>query len=336
MPAHWSTRRFLSRALIRGCAVSLALAVPALTCSLAQAAFPERPIVLVVSFQPATAADLLTRAIGQKMSETLGQTVMVENRPGAGGFIGLSYAAKARPDGHTIYMAAVSSAAIAAFAYSNPSVNLMRDFVPVAGVAHMPHLVVVPASLPVQNVSQLVGMFKAAPGQYNFASQGVGTLSHLEAEMFKFAAGVDVVHVPYKGSPQAMADVMAGTASMMFDSLPASVALVKSGKLRVLAVASGKRFSMLPNVPTLAESGLKGFEANNVFGVSAPKGTPPAVVATLGKAIRAAVEAPELQQRLQEQGIALKFTPAAEFGQVIEQEFRLWGQVVERARVRLD
>ena len=336
MPAHCSGRRLLFRALVRGGVVPLALAASALTCSLARAAFPERPIALVVSFQPASAADLLARAIGQKMSEALGQTVMVENRPGAGGLIGLSYAAKARPDGYTIYMAAVSSAAIAAFAYSNPSVNLMRDFVPVAGVAHMPHLVVVPASLAVQNVSQLISVFKAAPGQYNFASQGVGTLSHLEAEMFKFAAGVDVVHVPYKGSPQAMADVMAGTASMMFDSLPASMALVKSGKLRVLAVASSQRISMLPNVPTLAESGLPGFEANNVFGISAPKGTPPAVVATLGKAIRAAVEAPELQQRLQDQGIALKFTPAAEFGLVIEQEFRLWGQVVERARVRLD
>lgn len=336
MPAHWSTRRLFSRALIRGCAVSLALAVPALTCSLAQAAFPERPIVLVVSFQPATAADLLTRAIGQKMSETLGQTVMVENRPGAGGFIGLSYAAKARPDGYTVYMAAVSSTAIAAFAYSNPSVNLMRDFVPVAGVAHMPHLVVVPASLPVQNVSQLVGMFKAAPGQYNFASQGVGTLSHLEAEMFKFAAGVDVVHVPYKGSPQAMADVMAGTASMMFDSLPASVALVKSGKLRVLAVASGKRVGMLPNVPTVDESGVKGFEANNLFGVTAPKGTPAAVISTLSKAIQTALNSPELKQRMESQGVELKFTPADEFGNLIEQEFRTWGKAVEMAKVKLD
>ena len=336
MRPHWFTRRLLPAPVVRGCVRPGAFAAAFLVCSLAQAAFPERPVVLVVSFPSASGIDILARAVSQKMSEALGQAVMVQNKPGGGGLIGLSYAAKARPDGYTVYMAAVSASAIAAAAYSSPSVNLMRDFVPVAGVAHMPHLVVVPASLPVQNVSQLVGMFKAAPGRYNFASQGAGTLSHLEAELFKSVAGLDVVHVPYKGSPQAMADVIAGTASMMFDSLPASAALLRSGKLRVLAVASGQRITALPNVPTMAESGVKGFEANNVFGISAPKGTPPAVVATLGKAVQAAVQAPELQQRLQDQGIALKFTPAAEFSQLIEQEFRVWGNAVEIARVKLD
>ena len=144
------------------------------------------------------------------------------------------------------------------------------------------------------------------------------------------------MHVPYKGSSQALPDLMAGTASMMFDSIPASMPHVKSGRLRVLAVASSKRVGLLPNVPTVAESGVKGFEANNVFGISAPRGTPPAVIATLAKALQAAIDAPDLKQRMQNQGVELKFTPAAEFGQVIEQEFRTWGKAVEMANVKLD
>ncbi len=315
---------------------SVALTTAALMGSLAHAAYPDRAIQMVLSFPSTGPINTLARAIGQKMSETLGQNVVVENKPGAGGIIGLSYAAKANPDGHTIYMAAVTSVAIAAAAYSAQPVNLMRDFVPVAGVATVPHMLVVPSSLPAQNVSQLISVFKASPGKYNFASQGAGTLSHLESEVFKSAVGVDLVHVPYKGSSQALPDLMAGTASMMFDSIPASMPHVKSGKLRVLAVASSKRVGLLPDVPTVAEAGVKGFEANNVFGISAPKGTPPAVIATLAKAIQTAVESPELKQRLQDQGVELKFTPAAEFGQVIEQEFRTWGKAVEMAKVKLD
>jgi tripartite-type tricarboxylate transporter receptor subunit TctC len=200
----------------------------------------------------------------------------------------------------------------------------------------VPHMLVVPSSLPVQNVGQLISYLKASPGKYNFASQGAGTLSHLESEVFKISTGVDLVHVPYKGSSQALPDLMAGTSSMMFDSIPASMPHVKSGKLRILAVASSKRVAMLPNVPTVDESGVKGFEANNLFGFSAPKGTPPAVIATLAKAIQSALTSPELNQRMQDQGVDLKFTPAAEFGGMVEQEFRAWGKAVEAAKVKLD
>ena len=302
----------------------------------AQAAYPDRPIQLVLSFPPAGASDILARAIGQKMADALGQTVVVENKPGAGGIIGLSYAAKAAPDGYTIYLAAVTNAAIAAAAYSAQSTHLIRDFVPVAGVATVPHMLVVPSTLPVQNVGQLISLLKAAPGKHNFASQGAGTLSHLESEVFKAALGLDLVHVPYKGSSQALPDLMAGSSSMMFDSVPASMPHVRSGKLRVLAVASSKRISLLPNVPTIDESGLKGFEANNVFGISAPKGTPAAIVATLSKAVQTALSSPELQQRMQDQGVELKYTPPNEFAPVLEQEFRVWGKAVEMAKVKLD
>jgi tripartite-type tricarboxylate transporter receptor subunit TctC len=302
----------------------------------AQAAYPEKPIQIVISFPPAGATDILARAIGQKLSETLGQPVVVENRPGAGGHIGLAAAAKAAPDGYTLYLAAVSNAAIAAAAYSNPAAHLVRDFVPVAGVAAVPHMLVVPAALPAQNVTQLISLIKSQPGKHNFASQGAGTLSHLESELFKAAAGLDLVHVPYKGSSQALPDLMAGRSSMMFDSIPASMPHVKAGKLRVLAVASGKRLGMLPDIPTVDESGLKGFQADNLFGFSAPKGTPAAIVATVSKAIQTVLAAPDLKQRMEAQGVELRYTAPDEFGRQVEQEFRTWGKAVEMARVKLD
>ncbi len=318
-------------------AAAYVLAVSALFCQgTAHAAYPDRSIQIIISFSPRDASDTLARVIGQKLSEVLAQPVVVENRPGAFGNIGLSLAAKAAPDGYTLYMAAVTNAAIAAAAYSKQTSHLLRDFVPVAGIASVPHMLVVPTALPVQNVSQLISYFKAAPGKYNYASQGLGTLSHLEAELFKSAAGLDIVHVPYKGSSQAIPDVIAGTASLMFDSIPASMPQVKGGRMRVLAVASGKRIGLLPDVPTVEESGVKGFRADNVFGFSAPKGTPPAVIAVLAKAIQRVLGAPELTQRMLEQGVELKFVPTEEFGRQVEQEFRTWAKAVELAKVKLD
>jgi tripartite-type tricarboxylate transporter receptor subunit TctC len=313
-----------------------ALAVSTLFAGSAHAAYPDRPITLILSFPPAGATDVLARAIGQKLSETLNQPVVVENRPGAGGHIGLAAAAKSPNDGYTIYMAAVTNAAIAAAAYPPQQAHLVKSFTPIAGVGTVPHILVVPASLPVQNVGQLITYLKAAPGKYNFASQGAGTLSHLESEMFKMATGVDVVHIPYKGSSQAMPDLIAGSHAMMFDSIPGSMPHVKSGKLRVLAVASGKRVSSLPNVPTVAESGVKGYEANNLFGFLAPQGTPPAVIAVLSKAIETVLASPDLKQRLGAQGAELKFTPTEEFGRMVEQEFRDWDKVVESGKIKLE
>ena len=302
----------------------------------AYAEYPERSIQLVLSFPPAGASDILARAIGQKMSEALGQNVIVENKPGGGGIIGLTYAAKAAPDDYTLYLAAVTNVAIAAAAYSPKPVHLIKDFIPVAGIATVPHMLVVPASLPVQNVGQLISLFKASPGKYNFASQGSGTLSHLESEVFMTTVGLDLVHVPYKGSSQALPDLMSGISNMMFDSIPASMPHVKSGKLRVLAVASSKRMSLLPNVPTVDESGVKGFEANNLFGIAAPKGTPAPVLAKLAKAIQSSLSSPDLKERMQAQGVELKFTSGEDFAPLIEREFRIWGKAVEMAKVKLD
>ena len=302
----------------------------------AHAQWPDKPVHMVLSFPPAGATDILARAVGQEMSRALGQSVIIENKPGAGGNIGLLAAGRAPADGHTIYMAAVTNAAIAAAAYPPQPVHLQKDFVPIAGVAIVPHMLVVPASLPVQNVAQLVALLKSAPGKHNFASQGQGTLSHLESELFKAAAGVDIVHVPYKGSSQALPDLMAGVSTMMFDSIPGSLPHVKAGKLRVLAVASSKRIALLPEVPTVAEAGIRGFAADNVFGLMAPRGTPPQAVAALAKAVRSALDSQELRQRLQEQGVELRYTPADEFGKVVDQEFRTWSQAVQAAKVKLE
>ena len=298
--------------------------------------WPEKPVQMLLSFPPAGATDILARAVGQEMGKALGQSVIVENKPGAGGNIGLLAAAKAAPDGHTVYMAAVTNAAIAAAAYPPQQAHLQKDFVPVAGVAIVPHMLVVPASLPLRNVGQLVALVRKEPGKHNFASQGMGTLSHLESELFKAAAGLDIVHVPYKGSSLALPDLMAGSSSMMFDSIPASMPHVKSGKLRVLAVASTKRMAMLPDVPTVAESGMTGFAADNVFGIMAPKGTPPQAIAVLARAVRTALDSAELRQRLQDQGVELRYTPAEEFSKVVDQEFRTWGKAVEQAKVKLE
>lgn len=313
-----------------------AIAAGAMLAAPAHAAYPDKPVHLLLSFPPAGATDVLARAIGQKMSEALGQSVIVENRPGAGGNIGLIAAARAPADGYTIYLGAVTNAAIAAAAYSAQPAHLLRDFVPVAGVGTVPHMLVVPLSTPAQNVGELVSYLKAAPGKYNFASQGPGTLSHLESELFKIKTGVDVLHVPYKGSSQALPDLIGGSSAMMFDSIPASMPHVKAGKLRVLAVASGKRVSSLPDVPTVQEAGVPGFEANNLFGFVVPKGTPAPAVKVLSAAIQSAVNAPGVREAMEAQGVELKFTPAPEFGKMMEQEFSTWGKVVETAKVKLD
>lgn len=312
------------------------LAAAAIMAAPAHAAYPDKPIHLILSFPPAGATDILARSIGQKMSEALGHPVIVENRPGAGGNIGLIAAARAPADGYTIYLGAVTNAAIAAAAYSPQPAHLIKDFTPVAGIATVPHILVVPASTPPQSVTALVSLLKSAPGKYNFASQGPGTLSHLESELFKIRTGTDVVHVPYKGSAQALPDLMAGTAAMMFDSIPSAMPHVKSGRLRVLAVASGKRVGSLPDVPTVQEAGVAGFEANNLFGFMVPKGTPAPAIKALSDAVESAIAAPGMRQSMEAQGVELKFTPADEFGKMVAQEFTTWGQVVTSAKVKLD
>jgi len=299
----------------------------------AHAAYPEKPIQLVISFPPAGASDVMARAIGQKLGTELQQSIIVENRPGAGGAIGMSVAARAAADGYTLYQAGVTNLAIAASVYKSQQASLPNDFVPVATMAYSPHMLVVPATLPVNTLAELIDYVKKEPGRYNFASQGTGTLSHLESELLMMKTGMDMVHVPYKGSSQALPDVINGSSVMFFDSIPGSIALVKAGKLKVLAVASAGRSSLLPDVPTFAEAGVPGIEANNVFAMMAPKGTPQPAIDAMAAALQKVLAMPDLKEKLSAQGIETHYAPAGDLARDIADEYRRWGEVVKAAGI---
>jgi tripartite-type tricarboxylate transporter receptor subunit TctC len=302
----------------------------------AQAAYPDKPIKIIISFPPAGATDVLARAISQKLSVELGQQVVVENRPGAGGAIGLVAAAKAPADGYTLYIAGVTNQAIAASIYKSQQASLIDDFTPIAGLGNVPHILVVPEALSVNNVNELIAFLKANPGKYNFASQGTGTLSHLESELFAIRSGVQLTHIPYKGSSQALPELASGSSSMMFDSIPGSMALVNAKKIKILAVASGKRVGLLPEMPTLKESGIADMQADNLYGFFAPKGTPPEVVALLEAAVKKVLVMPDLKAALLAQGADLIYTPSVDFSVDVLSEHKLWKDVVTTAKVTVE
>lgn len=323
-----------SRILRLLCAAAFGVTLPLSTP--AQAAYPDHAIQLVISFPPAGATDILARAIGQKLSVELKQSIVVENRPGAGGAIGLMAAAKAPADGYTLYLSAVTNLAIAAALYKDQQVSLLTDFVPIAAVGTVPHVLVVPESLGIKDLQGLVAYLKASPDRYNFASQGTGTLSHLESELFELKTGVKMTHIPYKGSGQALPELVNGSSSMMFDSIPGSLPLVKAGRLRFLAVVSDKRADLLPDVPTMAEAGIPDMKANNLFSFSAPKGTPQAVIDTISAALRKVLVMPDLKAAMAAQGTDLKFAPAADAAAMSEKEYKTWADVVSAANVKLE
>ncbi|MYN11864.1 tripartite tricarboxylate transporter substrate binding protein [Pusillimonas sp. TS35] len=298
------------------------------------AAFPDKPIQVTISFPPGGATDVLARALGQQMGAVLGQSVVVENRTGAGGAIGLAAGARQAPNGYGLYLAATTNQAIAAAIYKDQPVHLAKDFVPIGLIGFVPHALVVPASLPVSNVAELIAYIKAKPGQYNYASQGVGTLSHLEGTLFSRQNALDITHVPYKGSSQALPDVVSGVSSMMFDSVTGSMPLVKGGKLKYLAVASGQRVSLLPDVPTLKESGIANVVADNQFGLFAPKGTPPDIIATLSAALEQSLKNPKLITAMAAQGAELRYGPPDALAKVVNNEHAFWGNVVKEANIR--
>jgi tripartite-type tricarboxylate transporter receptor subunit TctC len=247
----------------------------------AQSGYPGKPVRLVVPFPAGGTTDILARAVAQKLSEAWGQSVVVDNRPGAGGNIGSELVARAAPDGYTLLMGTVGTHAINASLYSKMPYDHVKDFAPVILVAGVPNVLVVNPSVPVNSVPELIAYLKANPGKVNFASSGSGTSIHLSGELFKVMTGVQMTHVPYKGSAPALTDLVGGQVQLMFDNLPSSLAFIKAGKLRALAVTSAARAAALPDVPTIAESGVPGFEASSWVGVLAPTGTPPDVIARI-------------------------------------------------------
>lgn len=292
----------------------------------AQSAFPARPLKIIVPAPPAGAADTATRVIARHMETTLGQPVVVENRPGAAATIGLQVLAKSPADGYTLGLASVAGTAIVSLTNTNVP-DLRKDFVPIAGVVNAPHVLAVTANLPAKNVQELVALFKKEPGKHNFASQGDGSLSHLESELFKSLNGLDVQHIPYTGSSLAMPGLITGATSMMFDSAASVAPHVKSGKLRVLGTSATQRVGQFPDAPTMVELGMANFRADNPFGFYAPAGTPPAVAKVLTQAVEAALAAPETIQALQKAGLEPRFSAPAEFQKIVASDYDLWQSV---------
>lgn len=298
--------------------------------SQAQAPYPSRAVTLVVPYPAGGSADILARLLGQKLGERLGQPVVVENRGGAGTAIGARFVASAAPDGYTLLMGTVSSQAI------NPAMNKvgydpLKDFTPIAPLASIPFVLVANPSFSARTMAELLALARAKPGDLSYASAGPGTSNHLAGELLASAAGIQLLHVPYKGSAPALNDVVAGQVPLMFDLQATAAPFVRSGQLKALAVTGSARSALLPNVPTVAESGLPGYEVSAWFGIFAPAGVPQPVVERLHAGIEAAVGMQDVQQRLRDLGAEPEKGTVAAFTEFTRTETGKWAEVVKKA-----
>jgi tripartite-type tricarboxylate transporter receptor subunit TctC len=297
--------------------------------------YPAKTVRIIVPFPPVGAADLLSRTLAQKLSEAWGQTVIVDNRPGVGGNFGVEMAAKSAPDGYTTVMAAVTTNAIGMATYTKLGYDLERDLAPVVLAGNVPHILVIHPSLPAKNVKEVVALGKARPGELAFASQGQGTLSHLEQEMLKQMGGFTALHVPYKGSAPGLSDLIPGNVQLFFDSIPSSLPHVKSGRLRAIGVASSKRSPVLPEVPAINES-LKGFEADSWFGIMVPTGTPREIIVKFNAEAQKALATQDVKDRLLAQGGVAAGGPPEALAERVKADIAKWGKVVRTAGVKIE
>jgi tripartite-type tricarboxylate transporter receptor subunit TctC len=315
----------------------------ALACLLALAAsaalaqsYPNRPIRLIVPWPPTGTVDILGRTLGQKLGENLAQSVIIDNRAGANGIIGSDAGAKSAPDGYTLVVDNITGHAINATLQAKMPFDSLRDFAHVSLLAWVPDGIVSLPSLPAKNVRELIALAKAQPGKLTYASFGVGSSGHLAGELFKIMAGVDMLHVPYKGGGPAIADLLAGQVSIYYPVLPSVVSLVKADRLRHLAVTGAQRSSAMPDVPTVAESGLPGFEASNWFGLMAPAGTPPEIVGRLNAETAKALQDAEVRKKLATLGFELKTSTPQEFTTLLRNETEKWAKVIKTSGVRAE
>ena len=312
---------------------ALCVAVPVL----AAAQGTPKPLRLVVPFPAGGATDLLARSLAQRLGQGLGTTVVVDNRAGAGGSLGSAEVAKAAPDGSTLLLATSSTHAIGPHLNANLPYKASgpdMDFTPIAHVANAPNLVLVPLSLPVSNIRELVAYAKARPGQLNYASSGNGTIVHLTSEAFKSQAGLFITHIPYRGTALSIPDLVSGKVHLLFDSVVSGMPHVKDGKLRALAVTSETRSALAPELPTVAESGLPGFVSNTWFGVYAPKGLSPELTARLNSEINAALNAPEVQDRFARLGaVPAPANSPAQFAALVAADSERWGRIIKDRRI---
>lgn len=315
--------------------VSGLLCVLACAAGVAQA-YPTKPVRLIVPFPPGGSNDIVGRIIGNELTGRLGQQVVIDNRGGAGGMIGSEIAAHAQPDGHTLLIISV------AYAY-NPSIfksklkfDPEKSFTPVSILGTGPNALTVNPRLPVKSVKELIAMARAKPGGLNYASAGIGSFQHLGTEMFRLMAGIQIVNVPFKGGGPAMADVVAGNTQISIGSLIQAMPFISNGRLKVLGVGGAKRSPVLPDVPTIAEAGVPGYEASNWWGVMAPAGTPAAVIKRLHTEINAILVMPEIRKRFESQGAETVSMSSAEFGKFIRAETVKWARVVKEAGIRAE
>ena len=299
-------------------------------------AWPSKPIRVIVTFPPGGSADATVRIVAPKLGERLGQQVIVDNRPGAGGNIGLAALAKSDPDGHTLGVGAAGGLAANAALYAKMPFDAQKDFVPISLLAHIPFVLVVPASSPIKSVAELLAQAKAEPGKVAVGHGGNGTAMHLSLQLLKLLAQIDLTEVAYKGSGPVALDVVGGQLPAGMLDLPSVLQHVRAGKVRALAVTGSARLAQLPDVPTLAESGIQGYESTGWFGVVAPSGTPPQIVARLQNEMRAVLTDPDVIAGARAAGVELSPTTSAEFARFIASETVKWADVVKRSGTKLD
>jgi tripartite-type tricarboxylate transporter receptor subunit TctC len=323
---------FLRRNLLALAASALAVASTPVWAQ----AYPSRPVRIVVPFAAGGGVDILTRMLAQKLSDRLGQQVVVDNRTGAGGNVGVDAAAKAPADGYTLVMATTGTHTINPGLYRSLPFDVEKDFAPITLVASVPNLLVVNPAIPAHDVKELVQLAKARPHQYSFASFGNGTSNHLSGEMLKSLAGIDVVHVPYKSATQAVADLIAGQTAFAFVNTPLALPQVQAGKLRALAVTGAKRSAASPEYPTMSEAGVPGFVVESWYGLMAPAGTPEPVIARLHKETLAVLADPEVRAFFRKQGADVETSTPAEFAARIRSEKARWADVIKTSGAHVD
>jgi tripartite-type tricarboxylate transporter receptor subunit TctC len=315
-------------------ALCLAAATLAVASNAAALDYPTRPVRWIVGYPAGGTTDIVARIIGQWLSERLGQQFIVENKPGAGNNIATAEVVRAAPDGYTALLVNPANA-INATLYQRLSFNFIKDIAPVAGLMRVPNVMEVNPSVPANTVAEFITYAKANPGKINWASSGNGTSVHLSGELFKIMTGVELTHVPYRGSAPALTDMISGTVQVMFDNMPSSLPHIQAGKLRALGVTTAQRSDALPNVPTVADT-VPGYEASAFFGMGVPPGTPPEIIDKLNKEINAALADPRIKARLAELGGMLIPGSSQDFGKVVAEETEKWAKVIKTGGVALE
>lgn len=300
----------------------------------ADSQYPSKPIRMIVPSAPGSGPDIMARAIGQKLTESLGQPIVIDDKPGAGGIIGSEAAAKSPPDGYTLIMSNAGAHAVNVSLYAKLPYDPVKDFAPVTLVAMAPNILIVHPALPASSVKELIALAKAKPGELTFGSGGNGSTAHLSGEMFRAMAGINIVHVPFKGSPAAVIGVISGQIAIAFPNIPPALPHVRSGKLKALAVTTAKRSAAVPDLPTVAESGLPGYEATAWFGVFAPAATPPQIVARLNAAIVKIVHLRDVRDRLAAEGAEAVGNTPEQFAQIVKNDIAKWAKVVKASGAR--